>query len=107
MRRSALVLLLLFGTSSASAVEVGSNCCSIFNGDTVGHLQGAQRFAATGAAWTRVNFRLDVWSAPDDPTPHGPENLTWFQTYDRTIDYLTTHGVMVYGEISGEAVPAP
>ena len=32
--------------------------------------------ASTGARWVRINFRLDAWSAIDDPTPRGPDGLS-------------------------------
>jgi beta-glucosidase/6-phospho-beta-glucosidase/beta-galactosidase len=52
-----------------------------------------------------VNFRLDLWSAPDDATLRGPQMLSWFAAYDRLVDELTTHGVQVYGQIGAESVP--
>src|SRR5215813_1075713 len=99
------VLALVLAAPRAFAVEVGISGPSVFNGDAAGAVAEAQRLAATGATWSRLNFRLDVWNAPDDMTRRGPQNLTWFEAYDQLVDYLTTHGVQVYGEIGGESVP--
>lgn len=63
--------------------------------------------ADTGSAWVRVNFILGPWTAPDDPTPHGPQGLTWFETYDRIIDGYLEQGVRIYGLIGLEAVRMP
>lgn len=63
--------------------------------------------ADTGSSWVRVNFILGPWLAPDDPTPHGAEGLTWFETYDRIIDSYLEQGVRIYGLIGLEAVRIP
>ena len=63
--------------------------------------------ADTGAAWVRLNFVLGPWTSPSDPTPHGPLNLTWFETYDRIVDGYLSEGVKVYALVGVEAVRLP
>ncbi|HEX6837806.1 MAG TPA: hypothetical protein VF334_14600, partial [Polyangia bacterium] len=104
MPRIFLALTLLVA-ARASAVEVGLSGPSIYGGDVDGALAAARAVEATGTTWARLNFRLDVWSAPDDATRRGPEMLTWLEAYDRLVDELTTHGVQVYGQIGAESVP--
>ncbi|MDB4965039.1 MAG: hypothetical protein JWN44_728 [Myxococcales bacterium] len=103
--RMSFLALVLFVAVPASAVEVGLSGPSVFGGNVEGALAAARAIEGTGTAWVRVNFRLDVWSAPDDATARGPQLLTWFAAYDRLVDELTTHGVQVYGEIGAESVP--
>lgn len=55
--------------------------------------------ASTGAAWVRVNFRLDTFAAADDPA--------FLAAYDRVVDGFLARGIEVYGLINDEAVPAP
>jgi hypothetical protein len=88
-----------------AATEVGLSGPSVWNGNADSAVAGARAVEATGTAWARVNVRLDVWNAPDDQTPRGPQKLTYFQAYDRVVDELTTHGVQVYMLINGESVP--
>ncbi|MBX3219464.1 MAG: hypothetical protein KF795_03025 [Labilithrix sp.] len=57
---------------------------------------------ATGAAHVRVNFRLDVWSAPGDATRHGGK--TFFEVYDRVVDAIVSRGLEVYGLLNDELV---
>lgn len=97
--------LLLAVALPAGAVEIGLSGPSVEKGDVDGAIAAARAVEATGATWVRVNFRLDVWDAPDDATPRGPQQLSWFAAYDRLIDELTTHGVQVYGQIGAESVP--
>ena len=59
---------------------------------------------STGAGWVRINMRLDAWDAPDDPTPHGPDQLTYFAAYDRAIDAYLARGIQVYALINHESV---
>ncbi|HEX8954576.1 MAG TPA: glycosyl hydrolase, partial [Polyangia bacterium] len=104
MPRIFLALTLLVA-ARAGAVEVGLSGPSVYNGDVDGALAGARAVEATGTIWARLNFRLDVWSAPDDATRRGPQQLTWYEAYDRLVDELTTHGVQVYGQVGAESVP--
>jgi hypothetical protein len=97
--------LLVLVAAPASAVEIGLSGPSVQNGDVDGAIAAARAVEATGTTWVRVNFRLDAWSAPDDATPRGPQQLGWFAAYDRLVDELTTHGVQVYGQIGAESVP--
>ncbi|HEY2743119.1 MAG TPA: glycosyl hydrolase [Polyangia bacterium] len=97
--------LLLVVAAPARAVEIGLSGPSIYGGDVNGALAAAKAVEATGTTWARVNFRLDLWSAPGDATPRGPQMLAWFDAYDRLVDELTTHGVQVYGQIGAESVP--
>jgi hypothetical protein len=104
--RSLLPLALVAASAvPAGATGIGLSGPSVWNGDASSAVAGAQAVEATGTAWARVNVRLDVWNAPGDPTLRGPQQLTWFQAYDRVIDELTTHGVQVYILINAEAVP--
>ncbi len=68
---------------------------------------GAEVLGDTGAGWVRVNFILGPWNAPDDTARYGPENLTWFETYDRIIDGYVEQGIQIYGLIGAEAVRIP
>jgi hypothetical protein len=104
MPRIFLALALLVA-ARAGAVEVGLSGPSVYGGDATAALAGAKAVEATGTTWARLNFRLDVWSAPDDATRRGPQMLTWYEAYDRLVDELTTHGVQVYGQIGAESVP--
>jgi len=104
MPRIFLALTLLFA-ARAGAVEVGLSGPSVQSGDVDGAIAAAKAVEATGTTWARLNFRLDVWSAPDDATRRGPQMLTWFEAYDRLVDELTSHGVQVYGQIGAESVP--
>ena len=102
----ALVLLAIFAAATpAAAVEIGLSGPAVYNGDVDAAVAAAHAVAATGTTWARVNFRLDVWSAPDDATARGPQALGWFAAYDRIVDTLTQEGVQVYGEIGAESVP--
>jgi hypothetical protein len=88
------------------ALEYGLNCGAPILAAT-GAITGSTNpdvMKATGAGWVRVNFILGPWSAPTDATPRGPENLTWFQTYDRIVDGYVSRGVRVYGLIGAESV---
>jgi hypothetical protein len=63
--------------------------------------EGAMNAAVdTGAHWVRVNFRLDAWAAPGDPTQHG--GRTWFDAYDRIVDGISSQGLEVYGLLNDE-----
>ncbi|MCU1279014.1 MAG: hypothetical protein JWM53_2560, partial [bacterium] len=104
MPRIFLALVLLVG-ARAGAVEIGLSGPSVYGGNADGAVAAAKAVAATGTTWARVNFRLDVWSAPDDATKRGPQLLSWYEAYDRLVDELTTHGVQVYGQIGAESVP--
>jgi hypothetical protein len=57
-----------------------------------------------GVRWVRINFRLDAWSSPDDPTPRGADGLTWFEAYDRVVDAYIARGYQIYALINDEAV---
>src|SRR5688572_7696913 len=47
---------------------------------------------------------LDDWTAPDDDTPRGPDQLTWFQAYDRIVDDYLARGIQIYALINDEAI---
>jgi len=64
----------------------------------------AQVIAETGTKFTRINFILGPWSAPDDTTHHGAQNMSWFETYDAIINALVSRGVRIYGLIGAEGV---
>ncbi len=88
------------------ALEYGLNCGAPIIAST-GQITGSTDpdvMKATGAQWVRVNFILGPWNSPDDLTPHGPQNLSWFQTYDQIIDGYLSRGVQVYGLIGAETV---
>lgn len=59
---------------------------------------------STGVGWVRINMRLDDWTSPDDDTRRGPEQLTWFEAYDRVVDAYLARGIAVYALINDEAV---
>ena len=101
--RAWMVVALLGG--SAEAMEAGLSGPSLWNGDANSAVAGAVAIEQTGASWARINFRLDVWNAPDDATLRGPQMLTYFQAYDRVVDELTQHGISIYGLINSESVP--
>lgn len=63
--------------------------------------------ADTGAEYVRLNFILGPWTSPDDPTKRGPDNLDWFETYDRMVDGYLEQGVEVYALVGNEAVRLP
>ncbi|MCA9432837.1 MAG: phosphodiester glycosidase family protein, partial [Candidatus Omnitrophica bacterium] len=67
----------------------------------------AELMGDTGAEWVRVNFVLGPWTSPDDATERGPQNLTWFETYDRIVNDYLAEGVQVYGLIGNESVRLP
>lgn len=97
-----LIALALASARDARATEAGIDAgWVVANGDVVDRLPAID---SLGVRWVRINFRLDAWSSPDDPTPHGSEGLTWFQAYDRVIDSFVARGYQVYGLINDEAV---
>jgi hypothetical protein len=59
---------------------------------------------STGTPWIRLNMRLDDWTAPDDDTRRGPDQLTWFEAYDRVVDDYLARGIQVYALINDEAL---
>lgn len=103
--RCAFLVALVFGAAPAGAVEIGLSGPATYDGDLGHALAAADAVAATGTTWARVNFRLDVWTAPDDATPRGPQQVTWYDAYDQIVDRLVSQGVQVYGEIGAESVP--
>lgn len=90
---------LLLLAALAPALDVGH---VIDNG--VVHDDAILDVDSTGTGWVRINFRLDAWETPDDPTPHGPDGLTWYAAYDRVVDAYLARGIEVYGLINDEAV---
>jgi hypothetical protein len=99
-------VFLLVTSISPFALEYGLNCNAPIIAST-GQITGSTDpdvMKATGAQWVRVNFILGPWTAPDDATQRGPENLTWFETYDRIVDGYVSRGVQVYGLIGAESV---
>lgn len=67
----------------------------IFRGDLI---------QSSGSYWVRINFILGPWSSPTDSTRMGPQNLTWFETYDLIINDAVNRGLKVYALIGAEAV---
>lgn len=64
------------------------------------------RVDSTRVGWVRINFRLDDWTAPDDATRRGPDQLTFFEAYDRVVDAYLPRGIAVYGLVNDESVGA-
>jgi len=58
---------------------------------------------SSGAHYVRVNFRLDDWASPDDPTKIAGK--TWFEVYDHIVDDISARGLEVYGLLSDELAP--
>ena len=103
MRRAHLALALVAVLAApAAATDTGLDVGHVVD-DGVVHDQVAD-VVSTGVGWVRINFRLDAWNAPDDATPHGPDQLTWFAAYDRVVDAYLAQGIQVYALINDEAV---
>lgn len=104
---SAVVLLLLFVSVRCHALEYGINNGAPINAQTgaISPANDGQILAETGAKWIRVNFILGPWSSPDDTTARGPQNLSWFETYDQIVNGIIASGLNIYGLIGAEAVP--
>lgn len=96
------LLLLAAFASAAHATEAGLDVGHVTDGGTVHDV--ADLVDSTGAGWVRINFRLDVWTSPDDATPRGPDQLTWFAAYDRVVDAYLAKGIEVYGVLNDELV---
>lgn len=64
-----------------------------------------QVIAATGACFVRLNFVLEPWNSPVDPSRH--QGRTWFEAFDAIVDGLLEQGVGVYGLIGIESVAPP
>ncbi|MBA2541636.1 MAG: cellulase family glycosylhydrolase, partial [Deltaproteobacteria bacterium] len=93
---------MLMAVQSAHATEAGIDAgWVVANGEPVDRVAVIDTL---GVRWVRVNFRLDAWASPADPTPHGTEGMTWFAAYDRAIDAFIARGYQVYGLINDEAV---
>ncbi|HEY5945254.1 MAG TPA: NBR1-Ig-like domain-containing protein [Kofleriaceae bacterium] len=101
MRRLALVALLQYPLP-AFATEAGLDVGHVVDSGSV-HADNAT-VDSTGTPWVRINMRLDAWSAPDDDTRRGPDQLTWFEAYDRVIDDYLARGIQVYALINDEAL---
>ncbi|HEX5061662.1 MAG TPA: NBR1-Ig-like domain-containing protein, partial [Kofleriaceae bacterium] len=101
MRRLGVVVALLCPTP-ALATEAGLDVGRIVDNATLHH--NNESVDSTGTPWIRLNLRLDDWSAPDDDTKRGPDQLTWYETYDRIVDDYLTRGIQVYALINDEAV---
>lgn len=99
------ISLALLSPAGAGALEYGLNCGApiVATGQITGSVD-PDAMKATGAEWVRVNFILSPWTSPGDTTRRGPENLTWYETYDRIIDGYVSRGVKVYGLIGAESV---
>ncbi|MSP60716.1 MAG: hypothetical protein EXR72_10315 [Myxococcales bacterium] len=105
MLRALVIALLLAAPPAGAATEIGLSGPAVYGGDVASAVAAAKVVAETGTGWARVNFRLDLWSAPDDATLRGPDKLGFYQAYDRIIDALVTRGVRVYALVGGESVP--
>src|SRR5690349_1357849 len=93
---SVVVSLSIFG-HDAYATEAGIDVGHVVDGAVV-H-DNVDIVDSTGVGWVRVNMRLDDWTSPDDDTRRGPEQLTWFETYDRVVDAYLARGIAVYALI--------
>lgn len=103
MRHALLALaLVLLAAAPARATDTGLDVGHVVDDGTL-HDNTAD-VVTTGVGWVRINFRLDAWDAPDDATPHGPDNLTWFAAYDRIVDAYLAQGIQVYALINDESV---
>jgi hypothetical protein len=101
MRRLAFVVALAC-PQAALATETGLDVGRIVDG-AVMHDNNVT-VDSTGTPWIRLNLRLDDWTAPDDDTRRGPEQLTWFEAYDRVVDDYLARGINVYALINDEAI---
>jgi hypothetical protein len=86
------------------ALDVGLDTNAPISAATGDIAAPVQTVADTGAAYVRINFILGPWNTPHDTTPHGSDNLSWFQTYDEIVNGFVNRGVKVYGLIGAEAV---
>jgi hypothetical protein len=101
MRRVAFVAALVC-PALALATDTGLDVGRIVDG-AVMHDNNVS-VDSTGTPWVRLNLRLDDWTAPDDDTRRGPEQLTWFEAYDRVVDDYLARGIQVYALINDEAI---
>ena len=101
MRRLAVVAALSC-PATALATEAGLDVGRIVDNATL-HDNNVY-VDSTGTPWIRLNLRLDDWTAPDDDTPRGPDQLTWFQAYDRIVDDYLARGIQIYALINDEAI---
>ncbi|HEY5925359.1 MAG TPA: NBR1-Ig-like domain-containing protein [Kofleriaceae bacterium] len=100
--RFAIVALVLACPAVAAATEAGLDVGRIVDNATL-HDNNIE-VDSTGTPWIRLNLRLDDWTAPDDDTKRGPDQLTWFEAYDRVVDDYLSRGIAVYGLINDEAI---
>lgn len=99
---TAVLLLYCAAARPAEAQSAGINMgAPVWNGDVAKDAVIAA--AGTGAAHVRVNFRLDAWASPGDPTK--VKGKTFFEAYDEIIDAITSQGVEVYGLLNDELAP--
>lgn len=105
-RHLAITAMLLAISASAPAFRYGLNTNAPINPATGGinASQDGALIAATGTATVRINAILGPWTSPTDTTRRGPDNLTWFETYDRIVDGILAEGIDVYLLIGSEAV---
>ena len=102
MRRRLAIVAALSWPLPALATEAGLDIGRIVDGAVVHDNNAA--VDSTGTPWIRLNLRLDDWTAPDDDTRRGPDQLTWFEAYDRIVDDYLARGIQVYALINDEAV---
>jgi len=102
MRRRLAIVAALSWPLPALATEAGLDVGRIVDGAVV-HDNNAV-VDSTGTPWIRLNLRLDDWTAPDDDTRRGPDQLTWFEAYDRIVDDYLARGIQVYALINDEAL---
>lgn len=98
--------LLIFCPISGFSLKYGLNCGAPIDAQTgtISPTTNGALLADTGARWIRVNFILGPWDSPTDPTLRGSQNLSWFATYDRIINDMRDHGLLIYGLIGHESV---
>jgi len=109
MRRvpfTVLATLVAMGISAAAASPARAQTAGINMGapvyDGVVATDAVTAAIGTGAAHVRVNFRLDKWKSPADPTK--VNGKTFFEAYDGIIDAITSQGIEVYGLLNDELV---
>src|SRR5687768_3521724 len=102
MRRGLACVALCVCPVVAHATEVGLDVGRVVDNATLHDNNAA--VDSTGTPWIRLNLRLDAWTAPDDDTRRGPDQLTWFEAYDRIVDDYLARGIQVYALINDEAL---
>jgi hypothetical protein len=91
----AIAIATVLPARDAAATAIGIDAGTlVWNGEV--QAERLDAVASTGAAWVRVNFRLDVFAGPEDPG--------FLAAYDQIVDGFLARGISVYGLINDEAV---